>query len=64
MTTPSRSTQRLAVLLAFVTAALSLMAVAAAWLTRGEIPLTPLGGGLLMLALGVSGLRRVRSRPD
>jgi hypothetical protein len=63
MATPSRATQKLAVVLAFVAAVLSLAAVAAAWLTRGQVPITPLGGGLLMLALGIGGLRRIRSGP-
>jgi hypothetical protein len=60
MTSPSPSTQRFAVALAFVAAAISLAAVGSAWLSRGELPITPLGGGLLMLALGISGLHRIR----
>jgi hypothetical protein len=60
VTVPSSSTQRLAVGLAFVASALSLAAVAAAWSTRGEIPVVPLGGGLLMLVLALLGLSRIR----
>jgi hypothetical protein len=59
---PSSSTQRLAVGLAFVASALSLGAVAAAWSTRGEIPIVPLGGGVLMLVLGIMGVSRIRGR--
>jgi hypothetical protein len=57
---PSSSTQKLAVLLAFVAAALSLIAVAMGYARRGDIAVTPLFGGLLMLALGISGYARLR----
>jgi hypothetical protein len=55
------STQKLAVVLAFVAAALSFAAVAVAYTRTGEIRVTPLGGGALMLALGISGYRRIRT---
>ena len=58
------STQRLAVVLAFVAAALSFAAVAVGYARTGEIRVTPLGGGAVMLALGVSGYKRIMgSRP-
>jgi hypothetical protein len=63
MTTPSRSTQKLTVALAFLVATASLLTVAIGWVRRGEIALTPLVGGLLMLALGAGGLRRIRHPP-
>ena len=53
------STQKLAVILAFVAAALSLAAVAVGYLQTGTMRLTPLGGGLLMLVLGISGYKRI-----
>jgi hypothetical protein len=53
------STQKLAVLLAFVAAVLSFAAVAMAYARTGEIPVTPLGGGAVMLALAVSGYKRI-----
>ena len=53
------STQKLVVILAFVAAALSFAAVAIGYLQTGTIRLTPLGGGLLMLVLGVSGYKRI-----
>ena len=58
------STQKLAVILAFVAAALSFAAVAVGYAQTGEIRVTPLGGGAVMLALGVSGYKRITgSRP-
>jgi hypothetical protein len=62
VTTPT-STQKLAVVLAFVAAALSLSAVAVAVVRTGTIQATPLFGGLLMLALGVTGYYRIRQPP-
>jgi len=53
------STQKLAVVLAFVAAALSLAAVVVGYVQTGTIRITPLGGGVLMLALGISGYKRV-----
>jgi hypothetical protein len=53
------STQKLAVLLAFVAAALSFLAVVVGYAQTGTIRLTPLGGGVLMLALGISGYKRM-----
>ena len=53
------STQRLAVVLAFIAAALSFLAVVASYAQTGTIRLTPLGGGVLMLALGISGYKRM-----
>ena len=53
------STQKLVVILAFVAAALSLVAVAVGYLQTGTIRLMPLGGGLLMLVLGISGYKRI-----
>ena len=53
------STQKLAVLLAFIAAALSFLAVVVGYAQTGTIRLTPLGGGVLMLALGISGYKRM-----
>ena len=58
------STQKLAVVLAFVAAALSFAAVGVGYARTGEIRVTPLGGGAVMLVLGVSGYKRIMgSRP-
>ena len=46
-------------ILAFVAAALSLAAVVVGYLQTGTMRLTPLGGGLLMLVLGISGYKRI-----
>jgi hypothetical protein len=56
------SSQRLAVVLAFVAAALSLAAAGVAYYRRGDIAVTPLFGGLFMLALGISGYARLKNR--
>ena len=61
--TPPTSTQKLAVQLAFVAAALSFSAVVIGVVRTGTIQATPLLGGLLMLALGVSGYYRMRQPP-
>ena len=53
------STQKLAVVLAFVAAALSFAAVAVGYARTGEIRVTPLGGGAVMLALALSGYKRM-----
>jgi hypothetical protein len=53
------STQKLTVVLAFVAAALSFAAVVVGYVQTGTIRVTPLGGGLLMLALGISGYKRI-----
>jgi len=58
MATP---TQKLAVFLAFVAAVLSFAAVAVTYVRTGSIHVTPLGGGAVMLALGVSGYRRLNT---
>ena len=60
MTRPPTSTQKLAVLLAFVAAALSFSAVAVTFVRTGTIQATPLLGGLLMVALGLAGYIRIR----
>jgi hypothetical protein len=59
---PTRS-QRTAVTLAFVAALLSLAAAALGFVNRGEINVTPLVGGVFMLALGIVGYRRLRKPP-
>jgi hypothetical protein len=53
------STQKLAVILAFAAAALSFAAVAVGYARTGEIRVTPLGGGVVMLALALSGYKRI-----
>jgi hypothetical protein len=53
------STQKLAVVLAFIAAALSFAAVVVGYVQTGTIRITPLGGGALMLALGISGYKRI-----
>ena len=58
MATP---TQKLAIFLAFLTAALSFAAVGVTYARTGSIHVTPLGGGAVMLALGISGYRRLNA---
>ena len=53
------STQKLAVAVAFIAAAFSFAAVAVGYVQTGTIRITPLGGGVLMLALGISGYKRI-----
>jgi hypothetical protein len=53
------STQKLTVVLAFIAAALSFAAVVVGYVQTGTIRITPLGGGALMLALGISGYKRI-----
>jgi hypothetical protein len=55
------SAQKTAVVLAFVAAGLSFLSVAAGFLQNGRIQVTPLLGGLFMLALGIGGLNKLRS---
>ena len=46
---------------AFLAALLSFVAVAVEFSRSGRLALTPLGGGMLMLALGISGLLKIRT---
>jgi len=55
------TTQKLAVFLAFLAAGLSFAAVAVSYYKTGTIPLTPLGGGAVMLVLAVSGYGRLKA---
>jgi hypothetical protein len=55
------STQKLAVFLAFLAAGLSFAAVAVSYYKTGSIPVTPLGGGAVMLVLAVSGYGRLKA---
>lgn len=64
MATPPTTTQKTAVVLAFVAAALSFSAVAIGIFSTGTIEATPLFGGLFMLALGMSGYYRLRQPPS
>jgi hypothetical protein len=57
---PPTSTQKLAVVLAFAAAALSLGAAAMVFARRGEIATTPLMGGLFMLAMAFGGYFKLR----
>jgi hypothetical protein len=56
---PTRS-QKTAVLLAFLAAAASLLAAGVRYARYGDILLTPLLGGLFMLALGIGGYLKLR----
>ena len=58
MVTPA---QKIAVSLAFTAAGLS-FASAGARLLSGDLAVTPLAGGLLMLALAIGGLVKLRPR--
>jgi hypothetical protein len=53
--------QKLTVVLAFVAAALSLLAAGIRFVRDDAIDVTPLLGGLLMLALGIAGYVRLKS---
>jgi hypothetical protein len=53
------STQKLAVILAFVAAALSFAAAAVVYAGQGGFRVTLIGGGAVMLALGIRGLKRI-----
>jgi lipopolysaccharide export LptBFGC system permease protein LptF len=59
---PATSTQKLAVWLAFIAAALSFLAVGVGAARTGRIEATPLFGGLLMLAMGVAGVAKLRQK--
>ena len=61
--TPPTSGQKLAVTLAFVAAGLSFVALAIGISRTGRIDAAPLFGGLLMLALGLSGYFKIRRPP-
>ena len=63
MTPPPTPVQKLAVLLAFVAAALSFSVLVYSFVRTGAIQATPLFGGLLMLALGLGGYSRIRQPP-
>jgi hypothetical protein len=52
--------QRIAIALALLTAAFSLVAAGVGYYRTGEVNVTRLAGGLFMLALGVAGLMRLR----
>lgn len=56
----STRSQKLAVALAFAAAAFSLAAAGMRFAREGAVDVTPLVGGLFMLALGVSGYLRIR----
>jgi hypothetical protein len=60
-THPSR-TQTLTVWLAFLAAALSFTAVLLTFSSTGRIDATPLFGGLFMLALGIGGWMKLRTK--
>ena len=50
----------MAVWLAFLAAALSFLAVAVTYTRTGRIEVTPLFGGVFMLALGIAGRAKLR----
>jgi hypothetical protein len=58
----ARSTQKLAVVLAFVAAGLSFAAVAITYSDNGTIRSTPLFGGLFMLAMAIGGYLRLKRK--
>ena len=60
--TQPTTTQKLVVLLAFLAAALSLSAAVMTAIRTGRVEATPLFGGLLMLALGIGGYAKLKSR--
>lgn len=55
--------QKFAVLFAFAASGISLAMVALIAVRTGTIQATPLVGGLLMLALGISGYLKLRRLP-
>ena len=59
-----RPSQKFAIGLAFVAAILSLAAAALGYYRTGEVDMTPLAGGLFMLAMGVGGLLKVKSQRE
>jgi len=56
-------TQKMAVALAFIAAALSLSAAILVYVKSGEIAGTPLFGGIFMLTLAIGGLMKLKSGP-
>jgi hypothetical protein len=58
----SKKTQRLAVVLAFIAAAISFAAVVITYVDKGQIRATPLFGGIVMLVLALSGLSRLKEQ--
>ena len=56
------SSQKLAVLMAFLAAALSLWATGLQFARTGSIGMTPLIGGLVMLGFGIGGYRKLKNR--
>ncbi|HET7218690.1 MAG TPA: hypothetical protein VFJ02_11620 [Vicinamibacterales bacterium] len=60
MSVPPTTTQKTAVTLAFLAAALSFAAVVVIAVRTGRIEVTPLFGGVLMLGLAIAGYRRIR----
>jgi hypothetical protein len=62
MATEPTRTQRTAVWLAFLAAALSFAALAITFWRTGRIEATPLFGGLVMLSLGIGGYMKLRAR--
>jgi hypothetical protein len=50
----------MAVVLAFLAGALSLTAAAIGYSRTGQLNITPFAGGLFMIALGISGVMRLR----
>jgi hypothetical protein len=61
MTNEPTSTQRTAVWLAFLAAALSFAALAFTFWRTGRIEATPLFGGLVMLALAIGGYMKLKA---
>ncbi len=61
MSASPTSKQKLAVLLAFIAAALSFVAVGIRYSSDGAVDMTPLFGGILMLVLGIAGYRRLKA---
>jgi hypothetical protein len=59
MSPPSYKTQRLAVILAFVSAALSLSAAVMVYIKQGELAGLPVFGGVFMLTLAVTGFLKL-----
>ena len=56
------SSQKTAVALAFLAGLVSLVAALIAYQKSGQLHVTPIAGGLFMLALGISGIVRLRKR--